>query len=89
MIEILRPDGVKLTVPSPVAFSTLQGLVGGYVEVVTINEGGKTIQCCCNEDGLSMGLAKNQLAMDRFAGKILMAPAVGVWVILSDEDLLS
>ena len=86
-IEVIYPDGREET-RKHVTFEQTKELVGGYVEIVTVRDAdGDLVQGCCNEDGRSMGLARNLKATARFAGKIL-GDCVGVWVVLKGKDML-
>lgn len=83
MIAILHEDGREETRQS-ITFEEIQGVVGGYVELVHLRDG---TQGCCNEDGRSMGQTHNKNATTRLRGQVA-GDCVGPWVFLSGKDLL-
>lgn len=91
MIEIIYPDKPVETRKGPISFQEIQEFIGGFVELNYVVEGKKTVQVCCNENGLSLGLPSNSVATQRFQRKLLISRsmgAVGTWVVLSGKDLL-
>lgn len=97
MIEVITPDG-KTRIDYYVSFEEMQRLVGGMVQCVTVREPDRShkskhkfvvVDAICNEEGLLLGLPRNQVATDRFKNLINMGPcAVGTWIVLSGKDRL-
>ena len=58
MARVIPPRGTETTVKGNLNLEEAQGVVGGYVEVVRLNNGKMLV----NEDGISLGLELNMLA---------------------------
>ncbi len=91
MITIIPPAGdIEIREGGEPSLDTLQSLVGGYIELVTLEEEGCEVHAICNEEGLLKGLPFNPRAEERVRGVVNTGPgAVGTWVFLDGNSLLT
>jgi hypothetical protein len=90
MAIVIAPDGTRTTL-SPAdgrefTLAELQGVVGGYIELVTLNE---HQQMWVNEDGHRLGLAYNPIAtrLYHMAGGHSEYPVLGTVLVTGPGEV--
>ena len=88
MAKIIKVNGDMITVEpqncSDFQLKELQGIVGGYIEVVPIGDGQLIV---VDEDGRAKGYQHNSIASLAVAGKVI-GDIVGDMLICKDTEIL-